>query len=195
MTPTGSDDEDAADVGRVLAGDLAAFAPSSGAGRAGWSTLPGGSAGTARPPRTWRKKRLSRRSGRFMRFAASRRSPRGRRRLLGIRRNCGPRQSRSERESADRSRSLGAAGDRKPFPVVETIFNESAGQFSPDGRLVIRSVPDSSLRPSKAQPPYGTDVGLGARSVSRANGAYRFPVACQIESRAPWPGPAVGRSG
>ena len=28
------------------------------------------------------------------------------------------------------------AGDRKPFPVVQTPFDETAGQFSPDGRWV-----------------------------------------------------------
>ena len=27
-------------------------------------------------------------------------------------------------------------GDRKPFPVVETTFNESNGQFSPDGKWI-----------------------------------------------------------
>ena len=28
------------------------------------------------------------------------------------------------------------AGDRKPFPVMQTPFDETAGQFSPDGRWV-----------------------------------------------------------
>ncbi len=32
--------------------------------------------------------------------------------------------------------ALPLAGDRKPFPVVQTPFDETAGQFSPDGRWV-----------------------------------------------------------
>ena len=33
--------------------------------------------------------------------------------------------------------ALPLAGDRKPFPVVRTPFEEAAGQFSPDGRWVV----------------------------------------------------------
>ena len=32
--------------------------------------------------------------------------------------------------------ALPLAGERKPFPVVQTPFDETAGQFSPDGRWV-----------------------------------------------------------
>ena len=32
--------------------------------------------------------------------------------------------------------ALPLAGDRKPFPVVQTPFDETAGQFSPNGRWV-----------------------------------------------------------
>jgi hypothetical protein len=32
--------------------------------------------------------------------------------------------------------ALPLAGERKPFPVVQTPFDEAAGQFSPDGRWV-----------------------------------------------------------
>ena len=32
--------------------------------------------------------------------------------------------------------ALPLAGDRKPFPVLQTPFDETSGQFSPDGRWV-----------------------------------------------------------
>ncbi len=41
--------------------------------------------------------------------------------------------------------ALPLEGDRKPFPVVQTEFQESHGQFSPDGRWIAYSSDSSSL--------------------------------------------------
>jgi hypothetical protein len=57
--------------------------------------------------------------------------------------------------------------DRKPFPVVETEFNEGLSQFSPDGRLM--AVP---LRFAAAGTPVepGTPVALFRTILSGAAG-------------------------
>ena len=49
--------------------------------------------------------------------------------------------------------ALPLAGDRKPFPVAETRFDETAGKFSPDGRW-LAFVSDESGRPEVYVEPF-----------------------------------------
>jgi Tol biopolymer transport system component len=51
---------------------------------------------------------------------------------------------------------LALAGDKKPFPFLQTEFNERNGQFSPDGRWVAYSS-DESGRPEVYVRPFSSD--------------------------------------
>ena len=47
--------------------------------------------------------------------------------------------------------ALPFSGDRKPFPIVKSPFNETHGQFSPDGRWIVY-VSDESGTPEIPEP-------------------------------------------
>jgi Tol biopolymer transport system component len=48
--------------------------------------------------------------------------------------------------------ALPLLGDRKPFPVVQSPFNETHGQFSPDGRWIVYASDESGIREIYARP-------------------------------------------
>jgi eukaryotic-like serine/threonine-protein kinase len=48
--------------------------------------------------------------------------------------------------------ALPLSGDRKPFPVVQSPYNESSGQFSPDGRWIVYASNESGTPEIYAQP-------------------------------------------
>ncbi len=43
-------------------------------------------------------------------------------------------------------------GDRKPFPVLQTAFNEDFGQLSPDGRWIVYQSDESGRSEVYVQP-------------------------------------------
>ncbi len=48
--------------------------------------------------------------------------------------------------------ALPVAGDRKPFPVVQSAFSETHAQFSPDGRWVVYASNETGLKEVYARP-------------------------------------------
>jgi eukaryotic-like serine/threonine-protein kinase len=48
--------------------------------------------------------------------------------------------------------ALPLLGDRKPFPVVQSPFNETHGQFSPDGRWIVYASDESGIREIYVRP-------------------------------------------
>jgi len=74
-------------------------------------------------------------------------------------------------------------GDRKPFPVVQTEFDERDGQFSPDGKWVAYSSNESNRFEIYVQPFPGpgtriqVSVNGGAQVRWRADGKELFYIA------------------
>jgi Tol biopolymer transport system component len=66
------------------------------------------------------------------------------------------------------STSAGQPGDRKPFPFVQTVFDESQGQFSPDGHWIAYQSNESGRIEIYVQPFPGPG---GKWQVSTAGGA------------------------
>ena len=58
--------------------------------------------------------------------------------------------------------ALPMTGDRKPFPLIETAFNENSAVFSPNGRFIVYASNDSGVNQVYVQPfpPTGARVQL-----------------------------------
>jgi eukaryotic-like serine/threonine-protein kinase len=70
----------------------------------------------------------------------------------------------NEREVAWDIWALPLLGDRKPFPVVQSPFNETHAQFSPDGRWLAYVSDESGTREVYVQPFSGRPVASSALS-------------------------------
>jgi serine/threonine protein kinase len=64
---------------------------------------------------------------------------------------------------------LPLSGDRKPFPFLQTEFNETRGQFSPDGRWVVYTSDESGKDEVYVAPFPGPG---GKRQISTAGGTF-----------------------
>ena len=82
--------------------------------------------------------------------------------------------------------ALPRAGDRKPFPVVQTPFDELAGQFSPDGRWVSYQSNESGQMQIYVQPfprsggPWQVSTEGGSQPRWRLDGRELFYVAPDV---------------
>ena len=79
--------------------------------------------------------------------------------------------------------ALPVVGDRKPFPVVQTSFDETSGQFSPDGRWVVYQSNESKtvqiyVRPFRGPGgPWQVSMEGGSQPRWRPDGKELFYVA------------------
>ena len=66
--------------------------------------------------------------------------------------------------------ALAVDGDRKPFPIVQTDFDERLAQFSPDGKWIAYESNESGRVEVYVQPFAGPEIKTGAKLPISTNG-------------------------